>query len=659
MATKKRMRGKPTAAEKAMGVQSKTTALAQDFFSNLLARTGAGSTSLENGSSYEITRWTLNYWSVLSFFETSWIFRRIVVAPAEDIVKTWPKMLGELDPKAQALVDRAIRKTNTKNQLLEALIWGRLFGGAGALIVVKGDENKLDEPLDLDALPLHSYRGLTVFDRWSGITPSSEVCSDIERPLDFGLPEYYDCRGRDGASFRVHSSRILRFTGPMMPEPEKSAYSGWGMSVGAPIVQTITSFDNVSYNALSLSYRAQIIGMRMPQLAEMLSGLGANQASAQRFQQRMQSVNEMLSNQSLVLLPQDGELTTTNYSFSGMYELLQAFQLQVAGAAKMPVSLLWGRTLNGLGQAGDGDERIYEKTIDTESNTTLRPALDKLYPVICTSELGEVPEDMELDFPSIRVLTETEKATLAKDTVDAITVCINTGIMSPRTGGKELKQSSTQTGFGTNLTDEDIEKLSDDVQSEGELGEGLFGGEGGGLTPADSPAGAIKESDKVGKAKAAMETQAPLAKPVVKAQARDEDGPGPVRYVHGIECVIETPKGGMRSGPGWETVMPAHYGYIKGVQGADGDSLDCYIGPESNGWAYVVDQATLDGKKFDEHKVMLNFPSATRALNTYRAGHHKAEDIMLDWTPMPVAEFKQWMRTANLQRPCSPAVKLR
>lgn len=741
---KKRSRVKPNFAERDLGIQGRGIELARiaDFFSNPAARTGFGTTSLENGTQYNIERWSLNYWAVMSMFEVSWVARRIVEAPAQDIVKTWPTVLGDTDPEDTAKIDRIIRKTNTKNQVLEGLTMGRLFGGAGALIVIKGHEKKLDEPLDLDEVELNSYKGLTVFDRWSGITPSSEVCSDIDRPLNFGLPEYYECHGKDGASFRVHSSRIIRFTGPMMPEPERSAYSGWGMSVLAPVMQSIVSYDNVSYNALSLSYRAQIIGMRMPDLASLLSGLGGPQGANQAFAQRMGAVNEMLSNQSLVLLPKDGELSKIDYSFSGLYELIQAFQLQLAGAAKMPVSLLWGRTLNGLGQAGDGDERIYEKTVATEGNTSLRPALEKLYPVIMVSELGEVPDDMDLDFPSIRVLTEQEKAELAKNTVDAVTVCINTGIMTPRQGGTEVKKSAATTGFGGSITDEALEKLKDEVQAEGELGEGLFGEEGGKtLDPAGSPTAALKETDKLAEGKGAPQKPenedneddeakaadydddgllrdpddvAPVAEvhdaemqvPVkvrnaagvavgsvtkegfdfianfyaaaeslmpnvqykkfykfeaaqrwvlnrdaaLRTTAHDADGPSRGELtVHGLPLVIETRKGEERHG----RPLPYHYGYIKGIDGADGDSMDFALGPEPEStWAYVFDQRQLPPRKnFDEHKVFLGYASMDAAQRAFAAGHDRAHLVYMDVTPMQIDELKTWLKSGDHSKP--------
>jgi uncharacterized protein len=480
-----------------VGLQGKMTQRALDAFVNALARTGDFTSSLENGTSYPLTRLTLNFWALVALYEGSWIARRIIDAPAQDIIKTWPKIISEADPKDLARVDAAIRKTNTKGQVLWGIELGRLFGGAGALIVIKGHEHDLDQPLDLADVGIGDYKGLSVFDRWSGIMPTESECDDIERPLDVGLPEYYQVSSKGAASFKVHASRVLRFCGPKMPEPENSVYSDWGISVLAPVMQSLKSYDNVSANALSLSFRANLIGMKEDTLAQLLSGAGMSQAAAEGYAQRMSQINQTMSNQSLIVLGKEGELSNIQYSFGGLAELIQMFQLQLAGAAKMPVSLLWGRLYNGLGNSGEGDERLYEKTVATEADITLRPALEKLLPVICVSELGEVPEDMTLNFPSIRVLDEKEKAELAKTVVDSVTVCINTGLMSPRIAAMEIKQASETNDFGSNLTDEFIASLSDKVTSEGEgMGEGLFGESKEGvptLNPDASPSKVLRE----------------------------------------------------------------------------------------------------------------------------------------------------------------------
>ena len=645
-----------------VGLLGKSTQRALDVFTNALARTGDLTSSLENGTAYPLSRLTLSFWQLVALYEGSWIARRVVDAPAQDVVKTWPKIISEVSPKDLGKVDAVVRRTNTKGQITWGMQLGRLFGGAGALIVIKGHEHDLDQPLDLDDVPIGGYKGLSVFDRWSGIMPTGVDCEDIEKPLDVGLPEFYTVSSKGAASFKVHASRVLRFCGPRMPEPENGVYSDWGISVLAPVMQALKSYDNVSANALSLSFRANLIGMREETLSQLTSGAGISQAAAEQYAMRMSQINQSMSNQSLVVLGKDGELSNIQYSFGGLAELIQMFQLQLAGAAKMPVSLLWGRTYNGLGGAGDGDERIYEKTIATEADVTLRPAVEKLLPVICMSELGEVPDDLELNFPSIRVLDEKEKADLAKTVVDSVTVCINTGLFSPQVGAKEIKAAADVTGFGSNLTDEFIATLSDKTQAEGEgMGEGLFGESKAGVPALDPDGGPQKVLREEGEAD--REKQQPPAKAADLrgilsriankfggAQARDADSPGPEIEVHGLPVVIENWKGECRHG---SIELPYSYGYLKGYPGADGDSLDVCLGPNLQAdWAYIVDQRHLPpAKGFDESKVMLGYESLDAAIRAFNAGHDRACLVFMNVTPMQIQDFKTWLKERDPKKP--------
>jgi len=661
MNRQQRKRTKANLTENALGLQQRVTfdtAHAMDYFTNPAARMGAGTPSLAESADYEMVRLSYDYWKLIVMYRNHWISRRIIDMPAADMVRAWPRLTSDIDPKDMSRIDKTLRKTNSKAKILAAMQWARLFGGAGCLIALKNQENELDQPLDLDSIGIHDFKGLVPFDRWSGIQPDGSVCTDIDRPLDFGLPEHYSVNVLGGESFKVHATRILRFTGPEVPTPEREAQTWWGISSLEPVYEEIKKRDNMSWNILSLSFRANILGMKFPDLAQLLSGLGSNQKASAAFEQRMSTLNHLMGNNSLVPLPADGGIESTSYTFSGLAECYQQFQLDISGAAQIPVSRLWGKTLGGLGNGtNEGDERVYEERISADQDKDLRPQLEKLYPVLCMSEMGEVPDDLDLAFPSIRVMDPKDKSELAKTTMDTVVVAMNGGIISPRTAGKELKQSSVKTDLFTNITDEAIEKLSDEVSSEGELGEGLFGG----LNPSASPAKEIKEENKVGKA-----AKEPTDKPEEtqaspkQAQANDADGPAVQKYqVQGLDVVIETHKGEIRSGKDWSNTMPADYGYFPGVLGADGDSLDCYVvDPESDSqYVYVVDQSVLGSRrKFDEHKVILGVKTRNEALNLYTAGHHKAKDVFSAITPMTVEEFKRWTATADLSRPCSETV---
>jgi hypothetical protein len=132
---------------------------------------------------------------------------------------------------------------------------------------------------------------------------------------------------------------------------------------------------------------------------------------------------------------------------------------------------------------------------------------------------------------------------------------------------------------------------------------------------------------------------------------------------HAMPVKIESPAGSRRSGTTpdgkkWAVNMPADYGFIEGHEGADGDSIDCYVGPapESNN-VYVVDQYTLDGARFDEHKVMLGYHTKEAALEDYMLGHHKSKRIFAAVTAFAMPMFRRWLQTADLTRPCDPGVR--
>jgi hypothetical protein len=90
----------------------------------------------------------------------------------------------------------------------------------------------------------------------------------------------------------------------------------------------------------------------------------------------------------------------------------------------------------------------------------------------------------------------------------------------------------------------------------------------------------------------------------------------------GLPISIENKKGSERSGVGpsgrrWSCVLPADYGYIKGTEGADGDQVDVYLGPDPNAkTVFIVNQHDLGGG-FDEHKCLLGFDSEREAVETY------------------------------------------
>src|SRR5258706_3035222 len=98
--------------------------------------------------------------------------------------------------------------------------------------------------------------------------------------------------------------------------------------------------------------------------------------------------------------------------------------------------------------------------------------------------------------------------------------------------------------------------------------------------------------------------------------------------VHGLAIAIEQPRGIYRTGVDaktgkrWTSRLAAHYGYINGTRGADGDWLDCFVGfyPQSDD-VFVINQNVAG--RFDEHKAMLCFPDEESARRAYLDSHQR------------------------------------
>ena len=440
-----------------------------DAFSNALARIGYGTSNLLEATTYPLTRLTRNYILMQSLYRSNWIARKVIDAIPEDMLKNWVKLICEIPPEDIKDFERTIDKTNTQAQILQVLKWGRLFGGAGAVMIIDGHEDRLNEPLDLDTVEPGSYKGLLVFDRWSGITPNADVNTDTNNPLDFGLPVSYHCTTEAAESFDVHASRVLRFIGRDLPSWEKQAEMRWGLSEFEVIYQELVKRDNTSWNIASLIFRANIFGIRMKDLSQMLSGIGKSPAAQQQMNAILSAQNQLMSNQGMLILPEEGGIEQRTYTFAGINDVYLSFMMDIAGAAEIPVSRLYGRTVTGLNQSNEGDEQIYYDSISQKQKRELGPQLKKLFPVIAMSTWGEIPEDMDFSFPTVRTMTEEERADLADKRTKSVIDVYNSGLISQQIALKELQELTNETQAWSNITDEDIKKADTEIKQGNEF----------------------------------------------------------------------------------------------------------------------------------------------------------------------------------------------
>jgi len=127
----------------------------------------------------------------------------------------------------------------------------------------------------------------------------------------------------------------------------------------------------------------------------------------------------------------------------------------------------------------------------------------------------------------------------------------------------------------------------------------------------------------------------------------------PKMKLGGLLLGIENPRGTIRQGMdldgnNWSSKMPHHYGYIKGVAGADGDELDCFVGPNlKSDQVFVINQNDPKTGEFDEHKCMLGFDAPEDAKAAYQSSYQDGWQGFGDMIPMSMADFKAWVSDPN------------
>jgi len=112
----------------------------------------------------------------------------------------------------------------------------------------------------------------------------------------------------------------------------------------------------------------------------------------------------------------------------------------------------------------------------------------------------------------------------------------------------------------------------------------------------------------------------------------------------GLIVVIETEAGQVREwtrpdGSIGKTRIDLPYGYIDGVEGSDGDELDCYVGrdPEAK-FVYVVHQLTPAGKR-DEDKCFLDVATAGAAESFFLQHRDDGDAAYGGMSAIPVEAF--------------------
>jgi phage-related protein (TIGR01555 family) len=430
-----------------------------DSFQNFASNIGLGTDNQSTAGTYgfnPITRIRL----ILEWaYRGSWICRMAVRTVADDMTKQGVTLGSDMDPQDRDLLQTAFsKKFMIFGKLAETIGWGRLYGGAGAVMLLDGHD--LSKPLDVSRVSPGQFCGLLPLDRWMVDPSLNDLVTDLRSP-DLGKPKYYTVVADAPAAPRqkIHHTRFLRFEGDDLPYYQRLSENLWGLSVLESVFDRILAFDSSTQGAAQLVYRAHIRNLSISGLREII-GTGGKMLDA--LIEQIEWMRRWQGNEGVTILDSEDRFESLQYTFAGLDTVLIQMGQQISGALQIPLVRLFGQSPAGLNSTGESDMRMYYDGILSQQERHLRPPLEVLIRVIAQSEGVKIPDNFNFEFVPLWQLAPEQKAAISAQTTQSVLQAFEAGVVTHAHALKELRNSSVETGIWGNITDEDIEEAENE-----------------------------------------------------------------------------------------------------------------------------------------------------------------------------------------------------
>lgn len=429
-----------------------------DSFQNFAARLGLGAGSQHDQSTYGFDFLSRDRLKLEAMYRSSWVVGQVIDVVAEDMTREGVNIRGLDDPKDAETIQKTLDDLEIWNELANVVKWGRLYGGAIAVMMIDGQN--VSTPLKIESVGKDQFKGLLVLDRWLVQPALQDLVTDYGP--DFGKPKYYDVIADSIglSSQRIHHSRVIRFDGVDLPYWQRVAENLWGQSSIERMIDRLTAFDSTTMGVAQLVYKAHLRTYKVKGLRAIIAAGGK---AFEGLVKQMEHIRLWQSNEGLTLMDAEDEFATSSYSFAGLDAVLLQFGQQLSGASQIPLVRLFGQSPSGMNSTGESDLSNYYDNINQQQERRMRSGLGKLLRIVSLSALGKpLPDSFTFDFASLWQMDDVQKADVATKITDAVCKAEEQGLISKQGAMKELRQSSEITGIFSNITDKDIESADDE-----------------------------------------------------------------------------------------------------------------------------------------------------------------------------------------------------
>jgi len=347
------------------------------------------------------------------------IIQTMIDQPVEDGFRGGFKILSsQLDADDIIQLEKKIEETDAVNVLVNALKWCRLFGGAGVIVNIAGEDPA--KPLDIETIGEGREIEFYAADRWELANNPYIMQQDLMTPngdrwkdINFN---YY--------GVEVNPSRVLRLKGKEAPSLKKLQLQGWGMSELERLISPMNKFlknQNVIYELLD---EAKLDVYSIDNYA---GSVAAGQE--EDIKKRIMLTNYMKSYLNALILDGEDKFDQKQLSMSGVSEVLKEARFDIASAMKMPVTKIFGMSSAGF-NSGDDDIENYNSMIERDIRTPAKNIIKTIVRILCKSVFDFIPDDIDIEFESLRIMKETEEEALKTSKYNRYRDMYNLGLIT-------------------------------------------------------------------------------------------------------------------------------------------------------------------------------------------------------------------------------------
>lgn len=434
----------------------------KDAYENSLLGIG-GKDKTEEFTKYGFSNNTLNFYHWLALYNDSWVFRRAIDKPAQDMVRQGFTLIGNSD-----FTPIYKRYNQAKTDLAQTLQWGRLFGGS--VMVLLFDKVQLDQMYQsIDKFikekvitPKSAFKSY-ITDRWYGLQWSTETVTKVGDD-DFSKPKYYTVTFADGKQYRIHYSWVLRYEHRIAPKLIKMGMlQGWGYAEGSHILNELNRDEKLKNSIQSLIDKSLIEVIKMSGMRGVF--MGADNDNEEQLRKRLEMVNWGRNFNSLTFLDSSDDYQMNTFSgLAGLADILQQNMWQIAAALEMQ-GVLFGDMKQGFSNDSEALTR-YNETITINNDAYFRPILTKFLRI--WYKVYGIEEDVDYSFNSLITQKDDSKLEDANKLGELLSKGITDGYVTPQLAALTLKKYSEKIGLEIPIDDDYIKKLDNEIKQQEE-----------------------------------------------------------------------------------------------------------------------------------------------------------------------------------------------